>query len=277
MPEAGMGQRMVERRLEDMRRRRRAGPRAPTTGRASARVESLLDATEALLRDLDPDDVGLYQIAERAGVPAGSVYHFFPTKDAAFLALARRYLDGFSGLMREPIPAGALVGWQSVIQLEQRRAMAFYNDHPAAMKLLYGGYGSAETRQASLLHSAAVARETYHGLDRLFHLPFLREPERKFEVALTILDAIWALSYARAGRITDTYADEAFDAYSAYCRLFLPERLELREEFRRAVKAGESVTPPAMVALLAAPGVNDARSQADADPGVVTATTKEPA
>ncbi len=57
------------------------------------------------MRPNAPDDIGLYQIAEEAGVPPASTYHFFPTKDAAFLALAQRYLDGFVAASAEPIDA----------------------------------------------------------------------------------------------------------------------------------------------------------------------------
>ncbi|OYW87702.1 MAG: hypothetical protein B7Z22_03915 [Hyphomonas sp. 32-62-5] len=56
-----------------------------------------------LLADHSPDEIGLYQIADQANVPPGSVYHFFPTKEAAFLALANRYLSGFEALTRKPI------------------------------------------------------------------------------------------------------------------------------------------------------------------------------
>ena len=50
------------------KRKRREGPRAPSRGRGVARYGALLDATDALLQVENPDTIGLYQIAEQAGV-----------------------------------------------------------------------------------------------------------------------------------------------------------------------------------------------------------------
>src|SRR5882757_2380501 len=97
--------------------RRRVAPRAPSSDRGVQRYTALLDATERLLRTHSPDDIGLYQIAEEAGVPPASTYHFFPTKDAAFLALAQRYLDGFVAVSAEPIDAAELKSWQHLIAI----------------------------------------------------------------------------------------------------------------------------------------------------------------
>ena len=87
---------------------RKASPRKPSRERGHMRYAALLDATEALLQHHSPDDIGLYQIAEHAAVPPASVYHFFQTKDSAFLALAERYLAGFRELALRPVPATAL-------------------------------------------------------------------------------------------------------------------------------------------------------------------------
>lgn len=221
--------------------RRKSSPRTPSRGRGVQRFAALIDSVEALLTDASPDDVGLYQIAEHAGVPPASVYHFFPTKEAAFAALAHRYLEGFSECARQPIAASALASWQSLMEWDQRLAMEFYNRHPPAMKLFLGGYGGLETRQAEIEYNAAIAVPTYRRLDLAFHMPFLRDAERKFLICLEILDAVWAISFQKHGCITEVYQQEALDARIAYCRLFLPAQTELREEHRLAVGRGEPV------------------------------------
>ena len=234
--------------------RRRVSPRAPSRGRGVIRYAALVDSVDALLTQSSPDDVGLYQIAEHAGVPPASVYHFFPTKEAAFLALAQRYLEGFSELTRRPVDPSALESWQTLMAWDEKLAMDYYNRHPPALKLFLGGYGGIETRQADIAYNAKVAASTYRRLDSAFHMPFVRDADKKFHVVLEILDAVWAISYLQHGCITEEYRREALDATGAYCRLFLPERVELREEHRAAIARGE----PVILAPVSPPGETDA-------------------
>lgn len=221
--------------------RRNVRPRAPTRGRGVTRYAALVDATEALLQENSPDDVGLYQIAERANVPPASVYHFFPTKEAAFLALAQRYLEGFRRLTLEPVPAEALDNWQSLLAWDYRQAMSYYNAHSPALKIFLGGFGGVETRQADREFNERNARNLYNRWNLIFHMPFLREADKKFHINLQILDAVWSISFLRNGSITEDYYGEAVAACTAYCRLFMPERIELRDEHLDKVTRGESV------------------------------------
>lgn len=221
--------------------RRQLSPRKPSRERGVIRFAALVDAVEVLLADHSPDEIGLYQIADQASVPPGSVYHFFPTKEAAFLALANRYLSGFEALTRKPIAPSALQSWQSLMAWDQKQAMQFYNRHPAALKLLLGGFGGLETRQADAQYNIQAGKEMYHRLDTVFHMPFVRDPETKFHITIEILDAVWRISYLKHGRITEKFFLEAVDACTAYCRLFLPERIELREVHRTSLAAGKPV------------------------------------
>ena len=222
----------------------RAGPRKPSRGLGVVRFNALVEATEQLLGEYSPDDVGLYQIAEAAGAPTASVYHFFPTKEAAFLALAERYLQGFIALGEEPIEAASLQSWQDLFALDHRRAMEFYNSHPPALKIFYGGYGSLQTRQADIRFTAGIAGSLYRRMDAAFHMPFLRDAGMNFHIALAIMDAIWAISYQQHDEITEAFYKESLEACMAYCRLFLPERVEPREFCLQAAARGERISLP---------------------------------
>jgi AcrR family transcriptional regulator len=218
--------------------RNRSSPRTPSRIRGVQRYQALVDATEALLQDHSPEDVGLYQIAERAGVPPASVYHFFPTKEAAFFALAKRYLEWFQNSIYLPVDLARLTSWQDLMASDLRGTMTYYNSHPPALKLLYGGYGGLATKQADFIMIERQAGSLYRRYETAFHMPFVREPEKKFHLNINIMDAIWGYSYVRHGEITETYYEEALNACIAYCRLFLPDRVELRDEFKQVAKEG---------------------------------------
>jgi AcrR family transcriptional regulator len=221
---------------ETSRRKRRASPRQPSRGRGLARYAALLDAAHDLLKREAPDAIGLYQIAERAGVPPASAYHFFPTKEAAYVGLAERYCDEIVRIHSVPIPARDIANWQDVFRIDLRRAMAYFNSEPSAMKILYGGYGGVEARNIDKIFSRKLAQANYSRLDKIFHMPVMRDAEKKFELRLAILDSIWEVSVRRHGHITEDYFTEALDACNAYIRLFLPEHLEPREILVRAME-----------------------------------------
>lgn len=224
--------------------RDRARPRVPLRERGVARYSTLLNATERLLTDGNPDSVGLYQIAKAAGVPPASVYHFFPTKEAAFVALVQRYVDGFAESSHLPARADQIHSWQDLMALEQDRARRYYTTHPAALKLLYGGYGGLDSRKIDIEFVSSLAQGMYGRYDNVFHMPYIADPARMFHISLTIMDSIWSLSYLRHSKITDEYALEALAACYAYCRLFLPERVELRQHFRDLAEQGREFTNP---------------------------------
>ena len=78
--------------------------RAPQQDRGLKRVESILDAAEAVIAEMGVDAASTNAIAERAGASVGSLYHFFPSKEAIVEALARRFADRKRELNARAIP-----------------------------------------------------------------------------------------------------------------------------------------------------------------------------
>ena len=61
------------------------------------RVESLLAAAEAVIAERGYEGATMSEIASRAGALAGSLYHFFPSKEAVGEALIRRFAATVDG------------------------------------------------------------------------------------------------------------------------------------------------------------------------------------
>lgn len=62
----------------------------PQQGRARATWEAVLDAAAQLLREEGAASLTTNRVAERAGVSIGSLYQYFPTKQAIYAELSRR-------------------------------------------------------------------------------------------------------------------------------------------------------------------------------------------
>lgn len=67
--------------------------RKPRQKRSKARVDAILEASKQLIVEKGSAKLKIQEIAERAGVTAGSMYQYFPNKAAIIYALAEHYME----------------------------------------------------------------------------------------------------------------------------------------------------------------------------------------
>ena len=72
--------------------------RVPSQARGQRRFDQILDAAEAVLAEVGFEAATTNDIARRAETSIGSLYQFFPNKEAILQALASRYLDDLRAL-----------------------------------------------------------------------------------------------------------------------------------------------------------------------------------
>ena len=202
--------------------------RRPSQQRTKIRFTLLLNAADRLLADRETTDVGLYDIAAAAGIPPASVYHLFPTKEAALVALAERYLRGMGEFMVQPEDAAGFEIWQDFIATEMGRAGQFYNEHPVMAKLFFGANVIRDVRALDVRNVEAASGSIHDRMNEMFEMPYLRNAEIKFATMIGIYDGIWMTSYSRHGYITERFAREAKTAAISYCGTFLPAVVPLR-------------------------------------------------
>lgn len=68
-----------------------SGPRRPQQERGQRRVDAILDATAAIIAEEGLAGVTMHGVARRSGTTTGSMYHFFPDREALIEALAERH------------------------------------------------------------------------------------------------------------------------------------------------------------------------------------------
>ena len=163
-----------------------------------------------------------------ADVPPASVYHLFPTKEAALVALAERYLTRLNEYIVTPIEPRRLRRWQDFILIELRRAVEFYNDRAVMMKLFFGANVIHDVRILDIQNVKTASSTTYSRMNRIFDMPYLHNSDTKIAALIGIYDGIWMTSYARHGHITADFARESELAGIAYCETFLPSVIPLR-------------------------------------------------
>ncbi|MBC2664296.1 TetR/AcrR family transcriptional regulator [Novosphingobium flavum] len=207
---------------------RTAIPREPSQERSRVRYRTLLDATAELVEERDFADISLYDISDRGKVPPASVYHFFPTKEAAFVALAKRYLEDLAQVLNHPTPLDEVNGWDDLLTIRYQRVVAYYNAHAAFARIAFSGSTISEIRRIDADYLADARHTPLGWLSNYLDMPYLPQAEFKFACLVGIYDGIWTLSYSRHGRIAEPFAREGLRAGIAFCRTFLPDVIPFR-------------------------------------------------
>src|SRR5581483_874384 len=89
-----------------MAKRTRTAPRKkPKQERSQATVDAILVATARVLCETGYDRASTNRIALAAGVSVGSLYQYFPSKEALVAALVERHVDQMNDLLASKIVA----------------------------------------------------------------------------------------------------------------------------------------------------------------------------
>ena len=126
--------------------------------RSRERLRRVLDAADEVLIRHGADSFTTNRIAEAAGIPVGSIYRYFPDKEAIVEALAVRYWSDFEDLVaaaaetdeREPLSDPGAVVLDALA--------AGFRGRPGFLALWYGGLRTEKVRDATRPTRSAIAR-----------------------------------------------------------------------------------------------------------------------
>lgn len=170
--------------------------------RSAERLTRILDACADLLDEVGYDALTTRAVAERAGVPIGSVYRFFGNKRAMADALAQRNLDRYTERVAERLKkakkegetgkAGS-GGWRAAMDAVLDEYLAMKRTAPGFSLVDFGNQIPVGARYAEPNHRVA---------DRLTDLlsGYLRRPpdddlRRTFLIAVETADTLVQLAF----------------------------------------------------------------------------------
>jgi AcrR family transcriptional regulator len=194
--------------------------RVPTQRRSQERLERIARAAGELCAELGADAVTMEGISARAETSIGSLYQFFPNKDALLHAVAERYVDDLFALLdaSDATDADEIAGLplETLVDALLEPFVAFHRAHPGYFAILFAPQGGEALR---------IVRGRLR--DRL-----ALRVERLFEARAPHLDA------AKRRRLALT-AVEASRALMQYIEVSVPrgERRAMREELHAMLVA----------------------------------------
>ena len=190
--------------------------RFPTQARSRARVEAILKAAGALLGEVGYDGVTTNLIAERAGVPVGSIYQFFETKDDIVAALVERFQERIRALAGEDLDA----------------AGAARDRHAFITKLVDGIAGiQAEANAFVCVFSGSQSHARFDGLARELRATLIGHLDRVFA------EAFPRLARADRTRMLAAWSDITGAMIASLDRSKPGERGKLLEELKTILSA----------------------------------------
>ncbi len=149
--------------------------RIPRQSRGQARVELLLDAAAELIADSGIASATAEAIALKARTAKGSLYQFFPNRDAVLAALALRYADEMRAIHEKAFPMDPHgLSLEKLIDRIVRPLADFHDRNPAFRRVFATNEGPADDMRSAPLRLRAQLFDSF--VDRLDVLFAARNP-----------------------------------------------------------------------------------------------------
>jgi AcrR family transcriptional regulator len=135
--------------------------RPPLQQRSTERVERILEAAQRVLDREGAAALSTVRVAEEAGASIGSLYHWYPDKEAIAEALALRYWDELAELIEGVADATERGEVEGPIERTLEVLAAGFRARPGFLALWFGGLRTEGVRDATrpVRERAAVAIE----------------------------------------------------------------------------------------------------------------------
>ncbi|MBX3490429.1 MAG: TetR family transcriptional regulator [Parvibaculum sp.] len=145
-----------------------AARRKPTQARALARVERILAAASELIAETGSDAVKMTEVAERAGVPIGSLYQYFPDKAAILQTLAERFAERVRAGIAESL-AGVATRDDALARVDRllEDYYALFLTEPVVRDIWSGTQSDKKLQELDITDSRANARVVADALKHL--------------------------------------------------------------------------------------------------------------
>ena len=186
----------------------------PTQARGAARVERLLDAAADLVAEHGANGFAFRAVAQRARTAQGSLYQFFPNREAILLVLRERYarrLLGTAVELRQALDARGEFDAATLAHEIVDRFAPFYRGNPAYRELRRRPNAREDAIEEDL--DACLA-------EMLAELVLRARPTLSRTVAMTAAQTIVEIADALLSRAADDerWRREAARAIEGYLR-----------------------------------------------------------
>jgi len=167
-----------------------ANRRQPQQARSQAKVDGLLDATDALITEIGVDHITTTLVAARAGVAVGSLYRYFDGVPALLDGLAGRHIERFGNQLQAALTGRRFDRKRDAANAAVDALVTFCRDHPAFPAMWRGApavVGARFETSAGILLAPVVQTMVVHGLAADTDEQFVREVQIHWATASALI------------------------------------------------------------------------------------------
>lgn len=178
-------------------------------GRSRVTVDALIEATARILVRDGFDKASTTRIAERAGVSVGSLYQYFPGKEALVSAVMERHSREVMQVVRSALAEAAALPMEQAVRTLVAASIEAHRIDPELHRVL-----SEQTSRTGRLENTALLNGETYALFRTF-LETHRNEFRALDLelaAFVCVTTIEALTHTAVVHHSESLSDEAFAA-----------------------------------------------------------------
>ncbi len=171
--------------------------RAPMQRRSVERVQRMLDAAQQLVAESGYDALTTTLIAERADVSIGSLYQFFPDKQAVVRAVALRNLERFSERLGEMVAGQQFADWWDVVSAVIDEYVAMHHEVPGFRTIRFGDVADLHLLDPERDNDTVVADRFVELIQSLVDVDPTTDVRLDMVIAVKIADSLTRFAFER--------------------------------------------------------------------------------
>lgn len=173
---------------------------APVQGRSKKRSQQILDATGELLERVGLDELNTILIAKEVGISIGSLYHYFPNKQAIMYAMGIRWLKEVEQVLSQfdawPVET---MGLDELVDKMLITNLKVYKKQKAILTLVQAMFSVPELRQLDADHDELIIQNMAQVFKRMGMAQHLKERERLARVYLETTHSLFLVVVNQKG------------------------------------------------------------------------------
>ncbi len=206
--------------------------RKPVQERGIKRRSEILSAAVQIISETGTTGATAHKIAERANLPASSVYQYFPKPEMIFEVLAEQRASDMIEHLKKEFAGRDFDNWWQMYEIVAKATCEFYRDDPVNARLFLGMDAAIIVRLGAASRLTRFAEWFCEELESRFIVTDLRGMREPLAISVNVFDAALSRSISLYGETRPQYFDEAKEAVFGY----LNARIEPNVK-KRVVKA----------------------------------------
>lgn len=172
----------------------------PVQGRSIKRSKQIIDATGELLERVGLDELTTILIAKEVGISVGSLYHYFPNKQAILYAMGIRWLEEIESVLEH------IDSWDiESLSMEELTSkllevnLKVYKKQKAILTLVQAMFSVPELRQLDYDHDEMVIKKMANVFKRMGMKQSIKERERIARIYLETTHSLFLVVVNQKG------------------------------------------------------------------------------